>query len=68
MNKERMGEIALLIFKNKLREDGVRLRPGFRREIGNEASKIGIAPAELGEFAEIVIRELVEQTFSTTTN
>jgi hypothetical protein len=64
ITKARMGEIALMIFKQRLREDGIRLKPNFRREVGNEAQKTGIPAAELAEFAEIVIRELVEEAFA----
>ena len=64
MTKERMGEIALLFLKQKLREEGIRLTPNFKRQVGNTAKSIGIETAEALVFAEIIVRELVEETFA----
>lgn len=64
MDDVRKGQIALLYLKNKLREDGVRLTPNVRRQIGNTAKAVGISIEEATEFAEIMVRELVEETFA----
>ena len=63
MDAIRKGQIALLVLKQKLREDGVRLTPNMRRQIGNTAKNIGISVEEATEFAEGMIRELVEEAF-----
>jgi len=64
MNDTRKGQIALLLLKHQLREKGIRLTPNFKRGIGNEANSIGISVDEAMEFAEIIVRELVEETFA----
>jgi len=63
MDEIRKGQIALLYLKNKIREEGVRLTPNMKRQIGNTAKAIGISVEEATEFAEIMIRELVEEAF-----
>ena len=64
MDATRKGQIALLLTKHQLREKGVRLTPNFRREIGNEAKAIGVPIEEATEFVELIVRELVEETFA----
>lgn len=63
MDEKRQGEIALLFLKHKLREDGIRLGQNTKREIGNTAKKIGITSEEATRFAELITRELVDETF-----
>ena len=64
MDDIRKGQIALLLIKHQLREKGVRLTPNFRREVGNEAKDIGVPIGEAMEFVELIVRELVEETFA----
>ncbi len=64
MDNRRKEQIALLLIKHQLREKGIRLTPNFRRGIGNEANSIGISVDEAMEFAEIIVRELVEEIFA----
>lgn len=64
LSKERKGEIALLYLKNKLREDGIRLKPDTLRQIGNTAKTVGIPFEEAKEFVEELVREMVEETFA----
>jgi hypothetical protein len=64
MDDIRKGQIALLYLKNKLREEGVRLNPNLRRQVGNTAKVIGIPFEEAMEFAETMVRELVEEAFA----
>ncbi|MDP4009233.1 MAG: hypothetical protein Q8P71_02330 [bacterium] len=64
MNEDRKGQIAFLLVKHQLRKKGVRLTRSFRREVGNEAKAIGIPIEEAMEFVELIVRELVEETFS----
>jgi hypothetical protein len=63
MEDIRKGQIAFLFLKQQLRERGVRITPNFRREIGNISKAIGVSAKEAMEFAEIIVRELVEETF-----
>ncbi len=64
MNEIRKGELALLFLKLYMKQKGVRLTPNLKREVGNEAKAIGINAEEAIEFVEIIIRELVEETFA----
>ena len=68
MDNIRKGQIAFLFLKHQLREKGVRLTPNFRREVGNDAKAIGISIEEATEFVELIVRELVEETFAPKTN
>jgi len=64
MDDIRKGQIALLLIRYQFREKGVRLTPNFRREVGNEAKAIGVPIEEATEFVELIVRELVEETFA----
>ena len=64
MDEIRKGQIALLYLKNKLRREGFRLSSNLRRQIGNTAKDIGIPFEEAREFAEIMVRELVDEAFA----
>ena len=66
LSKERKGEIALLLLKHRLQEGGVRFTPNLKREVGNVAKAVKIQTAEAMEFAEELIRELMEETFAKT--
>ena len=63
MDNVRKNQIAFLFLKQQLRERGVRITPNFRREIGNISKSIGVPNKEAMEFAEIIVRELVEEMF-----
>ena len=62
MSKDRQGEIALLFLKNQLRREGIRLT-NLKRRVNSEASQIGIPVKEAQEFAELMVRQLVDETF-----
>ncbi len=64
MDPKRQGEIALMFLKHKLREEGVRLTPNFKRQIGNTAKAVGITTEEATNFVEIIVRELTEELFA----
>jgi len=66
INKERMGEIALLVLKRRIRQEGLRLKPNMQREIANEAQAMGLTPQELTEFAKTMATELFAEAFPTT--
>ena len=63
MTEERKGQIALLVLKKQLREEGIRLKGDIRRQIGDNAKKIGISTDEAMEFSESLVRELVDYAF-----
>lgn len=63
MTEERKGQIALLFLKERLRSGGVSLSANINRDIGNQAKKIDISTEEATEFAEGLVRELVEELF-----
>lgn len=58
MTEERKGQIALLYMKQQIREVGIKLRPGFNRELANQAKTLGITYEEAVEFSTEVYREL----------
>lgn len=64
MTEERKGQIALLLLKDRLRSEGVRLKPDIKRDVGNTAKRIRISADEAMQFVEGLVRELVEETFS----
>ena len=66
MSEEEMGQIALAIVREKMLR-GVRLNPQIRREIGEEAKKLGIKFDRAMVFTEILARETLEKTFESTT-
>jgi len=66
LTKERKGEIALLHLKNRLKSEGIRLKPDMKRQILNEAKEIGIPAEEAVEFVEGLVREMVEEVFPPT--
>lgn len=62
MSKERQGEISRVRLKSLLRE-----RMGFKdllKEVSETATEIDIPANEAVEFVEIVVRELVDETFA----
>lgn len=63
MDEVRRGEIALLVLKEKVREEGVLIKKNMRRELGNSAKRIGITLEEAEEFTEGLVRDLVEEAF-----
>ena len=63
MSQARQGEIALAYLKAKLRREGITIKPSMHREMANEAKNLNISIGEATEFAEILIREIVEEVF-----
>ena len=63
LTEQRKGNIAMLYLKHKLRSTGLRLTPNFKREVGNTAKSLGISYEEALEFAENLVRELVDEMF-----
>lgn len=66
MERVKQGEIALLIFKKRLREEGIRLKPSLKRDAGKEAKDLGISTEDFLEFAETMFRELLDEMFPKT--
>ncbi|HEY0220826.1 MAG TPA: hypothetical protein VGC58_01245 [Candidatus Paceibacterota bacterium] len=66
LTEERKGQIALLYLKARFKDEGIRLKPDMRRQIGNEATKIGIKADEAVSFVEELVREMVEEVFPPT--
>lgn len=66
ISTQRQGEIALAYLKARIRREGVTIKPGMNRAIANEAKNLGITTEEAGEFAEMLVREVVEEAFAKT--
>ena len=63
LSEARKGEIALLVLKHKMRDEGVKITPHYLRSIGNVAKSTGIPKDELTMFVESLTRELVDEAF-----
>jgi len=63
MNDIRRGEIAILFVKEMFREKGLHFSKNLPVEIQTESNKLGISPKEAMDFAESIIRELVDEMF-----
>ena len=65
ISKERLGEIALMGFYAQVCRDGLKLAPKeIKREIHNEAKKMGISSAELAEVAKLFYKKAYEETMA----
>ena len=64
LSEKRKGEIAILIVKKKLRDEGIRLQD-LKKQVAKGAEDIGVPANELEVFVEGIVREMVEETFRT---
>jgi hypothetical protein len=62
MTEQRKGEIAIMFVKFRMRNEGLRLKD-VRRDLGRVASDLGLDIEEVIDFAEPLIREVVEEAF-----
>ena len=58
MTEQRKGQIAFLYMKQQFREKGINLRPGFNRELANQAKVLGITYQEAVEFMTGIYLEI----------
>lgn len=63
ISKERQGELALMYLKDKLRNEGVTIKANMQRQTAQQAKQLGISPEEAAEFAEMLVREIVDEAF-----
>ena len=63
MNDIRKGQIALTYLKNKIREEEKFITPNLRKEISNDVESMGFSEKEAVNFADIIVRELVQEMF-----
>jgi len=63
MDRQRRNQIAYLLVKSRFQDEGIRLKPDMKRDIGNQAKKIGVPADELAQFVEELTNEMVEQIF-----
>lgn len=65
LSKERMGEIALIVLLSKVRRDGITFKPEeIRRQILNEAKKLGLEKVEAALFAKAVATEIFKESMA----
>lgn len=58
MSEERMGEIALMYVRRKIRNDSLTLDPEkLRREIGNVAKDLSVSYDEVAQFTNNILLE-----------
>ena len=66
LTEQRKGEIALALWKYRLKEKGIALSPEtVSREAGNASKSTGIPVSEIKDFLRELIQELVEKSLST---
>lgn len=63
MTEQRKGEIALLILKERVFEEGAEVSSKTKRGVISRAKKLGLDPAEAMEFAEMLVRDTVDRVF-----
>lgn len=68
ISKERMGEIALAILKQKVREDRIPNIQNLKREIGNDSKEIRISKEDLLSFWVGIYSEVFSEIISTAKN
>jgi hypothetical protein len=65
LTTEKIGQIAVLALQSKMEESGLNLNPKtIKREIANEAKKLGIPAHELAEFAKIMLKSAFDKTMA----
>lgn len=65
MDKRRMGEIALALTIDRVREKGFMLKPAaIKKEFGNVSKRTGIPMAELQDFFADIATQLVGEAFN----
>lgn len=64
MTEKRQEEIALMLVKQRYKDQGINISTNLPEEIGNQAKKIGVTTEEAMKFAEILTRELVDEVFT----
>ena len=65
LTSERVGQIAMIAFQSRKEEEGVRLNPKqIRRDISNEARKLGIPVHEAAQFVQLMFREAYDKTMA----
>ena len=67
MNDKRKAEITRLVLKYELRKDGIPLGTNVHSWIGTIAKEIDIATQEADVFIEELMREMLDDAFSTKT-
>lgn len=63
LTKERKGEIALAMVEYDLRRTGIKLSSQMKREVIAKAKDIKIPEGEALQFAEEMLRSLVDEVF-----
>ena len=63
MDRDRRNQIAYLLVKARFRDEGIRLKPDMKRDIGNQAKRIGVPTEELEQFVEELTRAMVQEVF-----
>lgn len=62
LSEKRMGEIALIYVKNKIRKDPIPMNPEkLRREVGIMAKEFGIEYAEAVQFTNIILKDAFKE-------
>ena len=63
MTDQRKGEIAVAVQRYRMRDLGIFLNSGVKRDLGQIAKETGIPKEEIADFFEIIIKEATEEFF-----
>ncbi|MDO8505482.1 MAG: hypothetical protein Q7S48_02820 [bacterium] len=64
MSEERKGQVAVLLLKDHILEQGFTISSQSRRNLGNVAKRIGVPLDELLEFARPLLQEALEASLA----
>lgn len=63
MDEKRKGEIAYALLKAKAKQDGFRIYPAIKRELGNLSKETKVPIEELIEYVRNFALEILNETF-----
>lgn len=64
MTKERIGELAYLFLKQRLKDEGFTIKSDFKRNLANKAKEVGVSNEEALEFVEGIVGEALDEIFA----
>jgi hypothetical protein len=63
LSEQRKGEIAIAVLMYKMSRDGILVKPGMLRELGDLSKKTGIPIEELEEFSKMILVRLIGRMY-----
>jgi len=63
LSEQRKGEIAIAILMERMARDGMTVKPGLRRELGELSKKTDVPIDELEEFSKMMLVRLIGRMY-----